>query len=387
MPRRHTILVVDDEADVVKSLRDLLRFEYKVLGTTHPTEAMQILDQEPVDVVMSDQRMPEMSGVELLNRIREQHPTIMRLLFTGYADIRAVIEAINKGHIYRYITKPWDADELQATLREACDRHDLLEERKQLIEELRQKNEELERANKEMLQASKLKDAFIEVASHELRTPLTILMGLTDLAIRVPNTPPPLPDVLNRISQAGRRLHYLVDQLVKMLSAGLYARPLDLRETDIIPLIKQAADDVRPFIDLRHQTLNLRLPANPCPVRLDGFKIRDSVNHVLLNAIKFTPDQGNISLTTHCAAGGVEIQITDDGVGLDAATLQRVSEPFFTGDDVSQHSSGQFEFGRKGLGLGLSVARRFIEMHGGRMTFASQIGKGTTVTIWLPAQI
>src|SRR5947207_10172311 len=189
--RRHSILVIDDEPDVVESVRDLLRLDYRVLGATRAREGIGILAQEPVDVVMTDQRMPEMTGVELLHHVRETHPDAMRLLFTGYADIRAVVDAINRGSVYRYITKPWDPDELMAIIREACDRYDLIAERKQLLTELQGKNAELEKANAELKRSDELKGAFIRVASHELRTPLTILMGIGDLAMRQRDLPQP----------------------------------------------------------------------------------------------------------------------------------------------------------------------------------------------------
>ncbi len=111
MSRRHTLLVVDDEPDVVKSVQDLLRLDYRVLGATRPQEGLKLLDEHEVHVVMSDQRMPEMTGVEFLHRIRGAHPDVIRLLFTGYADIRAVIDAVNQGSVYRYVTKPWDPGE------------------------------------------------------------------------------------------------------------------------------------------------------------------------------------------------------------------------------------------------------------------------------------
>ena len=120
--RQASILVVDDEADVVESIRELLRLDYRVLVATRASEAMSILDARPVDVVMTDQRMPEMTGVELLHHVRETQPDTVRLLFTGYADVRAVIDAINRGNIYRYITKPWDPEELQGIVRDAVER-------------------------------------------------------------------------------------------------------------------------------------------------------------------------------------------------------------------------------------------------------------------------
>ena len=116
---KHTILVVDDEPDVVKSVQDLLRLDYRVLGATRASEGIKIMQTEEVHVVMSDQRMPEMTGVQFLDRIKGEHPAAIRLLFTGYADITAIIDAINQGNIYRYITKPWDPDELQQVIRQA----------------------------------------------------------------------------------------------------------------------------------------------------------------------------------------------------------------------------------------------------------------------------
>ncbi|MDB5302375.1 MAG: histidine kinase,Response regulator receiver domain proteinhistidine kinase, partial [Phycisphaerales bacterium] len=164
MQTRHTILVVDDEPDVVKSVQDLLRLDYRVLGTTRARDAMEIMRREDVHVVMTDQRMPEMTGVEFLGQLRSQHPDAVRLLFTGYADIRAVIDAINEGSVFRYITKPWDPDELEATIRQAVERYDLAVERKELLKTLQDKNNELEQANAQLKHANDLKHAFIQVA-------------------------------------------------------------------------------------------------------------------------------------------------------------------------------------------------------------------------------
>src|SRR5439155_13194421 len=171
---KHCLLVVDDEPDLVHSVQDLLRFEYRVLGATRAAEGLRIMESEQVHVVMTDQRMPEMTGVEFLRRLRESHPDAVRLLFTAYADIKAVTDAINQGNVYRYITKPFEPHELQAVLRQAVDHYELVADRKKLLAELQEKNKQLEIAND-------LKKAFIKVASHELRTPLTIILGLSDL--------------------------------------------------------------------------------------------------------------------------------------------------------------------------------------------------------------
>src|SRR6185312_2797198 len=176
MAAHHTLLVVDDEPDVVKSVQDLLRRKYKVLGATSAREAIDIMSREEVHLVMSDQRMPGITGVEFLSKVRGEHPDAIRLLFTGYADIRAVIDAINQGRVYRYITKPWDPDELETVIDEAAERYDLIVERNTLVETLKERNTELESANAELKRSNDLKQAFIQVASHELRTPLSILL-------------------------------------------------------------------------------------------------------------------------------------------------------------------------------------------------------------------
>src|SRR5262249_4101295 len=158
--QKHCLLVVDDEPDLVQSVQDLLRRDYRVLGATRAREGLQILEREKVHIVMSDQRMPEMTGGEFLSWLRDTPPDTVRLLFTAYSDLKTVTEAVNQGNIYRYITKPWDEQELQGVLRQAAEHYDLIAERKRLLAELREKNEQLEQANADLVQANDLKKAF-----------------------------------------------------------------------------------------------------------------------------------------------------------------------------------------------------------------------------------
>ena len=113
------ILVVDDEEEILQSLHRLLRLEFEVHTAKTGLEALEILQQQPIHVVLSDQRMPEMVGVELLRQSQNKRPRAIRIMFTGYADLQAVINAINHGQIYRYLIKPWNAEELLTVLREA----------------------------------------------------------------------------------------------------------------------------------------------------------------------------------------------------------------------------------------------------------------------------
>ena len=133
---KRPILVVDDEAEILHSLRWLLRMEFEVHTAQNGFEALEILQRQPIHVVMSDQRMPEMTGVQFLSQVQGECPEAMRIVFTGYADIKAVIDAINQGRIFRYITKPWDPDELRAVLHQACAEYDQIVERKCLLTDL-----------------------------------------------------------------------------------------------------------------------------------------------------------------------------------------------------------------------------------------------------------
>jgi DNA-binding NtrC family response regulator len=135
---KHPILLVDDEPEILFSLRGLLRKEFDLHTANSGAEALEVLHAQPAHVIMTDQRMPEMSGVEFLRRACGKCPAAICIVFTGYADIKAVIDGINQGQIYRYLTKPWDPDELLAVLRQACEHYEELAERRRLLRDLRE---------------------------------------------------------------------------------------------------------------------------------------------------------------------------------------------------------------------------------------------------------
>ena len=136
MAAKPCLLVVDDEPDLIQSVKDLLRKDFRVLGAIRASEGLQMMQHESVQIVMSDQRMPEMSGVELLRHIKESFPDTVRLLFTAYADLDAVIDAINQGSVFRYIAKPWNVEELRTVLNQAVEYYHLQEDKRRLIQQV-----------------------------------------------------------------------------------------------------------------------------------------------------------------------------------------------------------------------------------------------------------
>ncbi len=137
---KYTLLVVDDEPDVCDSIQDLFRRDFNVLKARSADEGYRLMQEHEVHIVLTDQRMPQISGVEMLARVRQGHPQAVRMLFTGYADLEAIIAAINQGHIYRFVRKPWQPEELQAAIRDAANEYTRLiqqeEERVHLRNEL-----------------------------------------------------------------------------------------------------------------------------------------------------------------------------------------------------------------------------------------------------------
>lgn len=145
---RPTVLLVDDEESILNSLRRLLRSQpYDILLADSGAKALEILEQRPVDVVMSDARMPNMDGATLLAHIHQRYPSTLRILLTGYADMTLIAKAINEGQIHRYISKPWNDEDMLVTLRQALAYRHSESERQRLEKLTRQQNKQLKTLN------------------------------------------------------------------------------------------------------------------------------------------------------------------------------------------------------------------------------------------------
>lgn len=137
-PKKHTLLVVDDEPDVCDSVHDLLRREFKVLRARNAEDGIKLMRENIVHIIMTDQRMPKVTGVELLAQVRQGHPQAVRMLFTGYSDLDSIIAAINQGHIFRFLKKPWQPVDLEEAVREAALEYDRLIDQADEMARLRQ---------------------------------------------------------------------------------------------------------------------------------------------------------------------------------------------------------------------------------------------------------
>ena len=384
--RRHTLLVVDDEVDVLESLRHQFHRGYRVLTSVSGKQAIEILLTEDVELILTDQRMPGMSGDQFLREARRLKPDAIRMLFTGYADIQAVISAVNEGHIFRYILKPWDSVELEGIIHQGVEQYNLLAERKRLVAELQAANLGLVQANLELARAGQLKTAFIEVASHEFNTPITLVLGFTELLrLSSPSRTDHEQEIIRQITTSGRQLARLVTNMLTLLRAEDFRKTMERRPVPLADLIERVADQMRPFTYVRRHVLQTKLDDDLGTFEIDADKLSAVLINLLTNAIKFTPDGGTIELEARLSEPDVaEIRVSDRGVGLEQDELRHLFQPFFTQFDPSRHSSGDFGFCKRGLGLGLSIAKQFVEMHGGQINATSREGGGTRVTVYLP---
>jgi len=144
METKISVLYVDDEENNLISFKATFRLKYKIYTALSGVDAMQIVEQYPIDIIITDQRMPQMTGVEFLEEVIKVNPDPMRILLTGYADMTAVVDAVNKGKIFHYLSKPWSEQELDETIQKA---YEIFAERKKIKESFSQleiTNEQLE---------------------------------------------------------------------------------------------------------------------------------------------------------------------------------------------------------------------------------------------------
>ena len=174
--------------------------------------------------------------------------------------------------------------------------------------------------------------------------------------------------------------------MLTLLRAEDFRRTLQRTPVELAKLIEGVVDQVRPFIHARHLQVEVDLAPDLGTFEIDPDKITAVFVNLMTNAIKFTPDCGRITLRARLDDDRDQavVEIEDRGVGLEADALEHLFQPFFTQFDPSLHSSGDFGFQKRGLGLGLSIAKQFVEMHGGAIMAESLDGGGTRLTVRLP---
>jgi YesN/AraC family two-component response regulator len=185
---QHTILCVDDEHNILQSLRRLLRKDgYNLLLASSGEEAFKLLEENEVHLIISDQRMPQMSGTEFLASVKEKYPDVLRVILTGYTDVDSITESINKGHIYKFFLKPWNDNNLKLEIRQALEQYDLVKANRHLDETVIRQNRELQQINENLEDIVRERTQEIVFKNHALELSHAILENLPVAVLGVDN--------------------------------------------------------------------------------------------------------------------------------------------------------------------------------------------------------
>jgi len=176
---KHTVLLVDDEEKILNSLKRLLRKEeYQLLTASSVAEGLKVLEENDIHLVISDQRMPQMSGTEFFAIVKERYPDAIRIILTGYTEVDSITESINKGHIYKFFLKPWNDQSLKLEINQALDQYDLIQSNKRLHEKVLEQNEELKKINENLEMLVKERTLELEIQNQALELSRTMLEDL-----------------------------------------------------------------------------------------------------------------------------------------------------------------------------------------------------------------
>jgi response regulator RpfG family c-di-GMP phosphodiesterase len=183
---KHTILCVDDEKQILSALKRLLRKEnFDLLTATSGEEGLNIMASRDIHLVISDHRMPQMSGISFLAKVRETYPDTIRILLTGYTEIDSIKASVNEGHVYKFLLKPWNDDDLKQEIRKALERYDLLEANQALHLMVAAKNKELEKINKDLETIIKQRTRELELQNQALELTRVLFKWLPMAAMGV----------------------------------------------------------------------------------------------------------------------------------------------------------------------------------------------------------
>ena len=374
------LLIVDDESAQVIALCRTLEIEgYATTGAGSGPEALAVLRTaavdraSPFDVLITDLMMPDIDGIALLRAAQETDPDLVGLVMTGHGTIDTAVEAMKSGAL-DYILKPFNLRTILPVLSRALGVRRLRLENAALLQRVANRTTELEAANRELQRANKELEAFTYSVSHDLRQPLNGVIGFAEFLVS--EKPGPLnarqKEFLDNIHRGGQQLLRLTDDLLNFSRLG--QQPLERETVSVGTMVQEILHQLRDAEP--HRNVELRVSALP-DARADPALLRQVLVNLLSNAFKFTrlvPD-AVIEVAGRQREGECTYNIRDNGAGFDMRKAQRLFAIF-----QRLHSERDFE----GNGVGLSIAQRIVERHGGRIWAEATVGQGAKFTFTLP---
>ena len=376
------ILYIDDEPDNLTVFKIAFRRYYDVFTSTSAAEGLELLQQHKFHVVVTDQRMPDMTGVEFLSLIPSE-PYVTRILLTAYTETQALIDAVNDGNIYRYINKPWKLEDLKQTLDNAIENQKLIETNQRLLENLKVSNQQLEKANGELriknqqlYDLDRAKSEFINIISHEIKTPLNGIIGLTRL-------------LSSQIEEEEYKeffdaLKFSVDRLDEFSKNAIFLTQLETQTYKVTIQrynIKDVMDASLASLTPKANEKEVSFDLNEVPPKLelltDGILLQKCLTTVLDNAVRYSPEKSSIIIDTTIENDQFIIRIKDKGPGFSSQALERLFKYFGIGE---VHYDQQ-------AGLGLSLVNMGMKCLGGTVEVENINKQGAMVSLCFPNQV
>lgn len=358
-PSKPTVLLIDDEPNNLFSFEVAFRKEFRVITAESVAEARDILSKETVHVVISDQRMPTETRAEFLRWTRMEYPNVVRILMTAYEELSSVIEAINIGHIYYYIAKPWEESEVRIWVNKAFERY----KSNQL---LKQRNEQLEKAYNEL-------DQLIYSASHDLRGPLTSILGLSQL-IRTEKLTPNQEGYLKLIDNSVTKLETILNGLAEFSKVhGLYEDFKLVKSEEFLDAVVEKLYLVEP--DLKEINLERNI-IQEGEFYTDAARLEVVLFNILRNAVHFRHADhkaAKVIVSMDIKPDKAVIAVEDNGIGIEPDHIDNIFRLFYRGDSRS-----------RGAGIGLYAAKESVQAMGGSLKVESESGVGSKFQITLP---
>jgi len=372
----HKLLVIDDELGPRESLRMLFKNTYQVFCADSAQQGLQMLKEVNPDLILMDIRMPGLSGIDALRKIREIDSNISIIMLTGFGALETAQEALRLG-ANDYLKKPFDAKEIMEIVDRNIKRTQVSRRRVKALSEFKELNNRLmnELVKKEHM--ASLGQASAEFV-HDLRTPLTVVLGYIQILFKKLEASEEMPsqplqetlDFLDVIEKNVKRCCELAEvwqSLGKKDAARM--KPVSLNELlrEIVSVAEQTIPNSKIHVELEND-------AGPHEIHADSIQIFRAIQNVVMNAVQaITSGEGTVRILCRQTEDWINLEVVDNGCGMNAEQLKRMFDPYFTTKEPG-----------KGTGLGLLITKKVIEDHGGNIEVESEQGKGTRVKIRLP---
>ena len=395
MDTKGDLLIIDDEIEVLNSLKRFFRKEYELHIVQNIKEAFEVLRKSNVGVILCDQRMPEMKGTEFFKVIKKLYPDTILILIAGYSELSDVIMSINEGNIFRYITKPWNLFDLKNAVREAFEKNSLIKSNLIMVEELksaniilenkaRERTQQLEEKNDKLQKLLASQEEFIANISHELKTPLNVICATVQLFSMYCNNgslderKDSIIKYIDSIKKNTYRLSKLINNIVdsSKIKSGFFK--LSLSNNNIIEVVEDIVTSVTDFTESKGLNIIFDTNVEEKIIACDPEKIERIVLNLISNAIKFSNFDNEIFVEVKDKGEFVEISVEDNGIGIEKKNLKMIFDRFKqVGEALSRNGEG--------TGIGLSLVKSIVELQGGSIEVESEFGKGSKFTVMLPS--